>query len=363
MSVPEKNGGRKSVPPVTIEAVPSLELVTAAAAFSRLGHEYREQNPLYAHASEENRRWFSRIDGEITPFEQSDLDLVFSTVTTYILLLYQCIYGGYRNADSLISALREMDDQTYVDAYREVLAIDPSNGSWLQQELIEAALDADRSRETVPFADEAIMLIRLLSAPGQFRVKTADTLERFYRSHIEPENGKITTSMESSKAIMDRRIKDHPEDALNEISGGNYETLLADRPRIEILPVYSAAFERTMLLPDEAYIIIGTERLSWAVSPPEDEEAIRSTTEELLKIISDPTRLTILRLMKRRPRYGKELSDELDIAAPTISYHIDKLMQAGLVRLELSKGRRFYYSVNPVGIRRLQKNLEKEFLG
>lgn len=51
----------------------------------------------------------------------------------------------------------------------------------------------------------------------------------------------------------------------------------------------------------------------------------------LFKALSDPARLRILGLLAERPMAGHELADRLDLTPPTISHHMRKLVDAGLV--------------------------------
>ena len=51
----------------------------------------------------------------------------------------------------------------------------------------------------------------------------------------------------------------------------------------------------------------------------------------LLKTIADATRLRILGLLATRPHTGVELTVALDLTAPTISHHLHRLRDAGIV--------------------------------
>ena len=51
----------------------------------------------------------------------------------------------------------------------------------------------------------------------------------------------------------------------------------------------------------------------------------------LLKTIADATRLRILGLLTERPRTGGELATELGLSAPTISHHLHRLRDVGIV--------------------------------
>src|SRR5579884_1076817 len=51
----------------------------------------------------------------------------------------------------------------------------------------------------------------------------------------------------------------------------------------------------------------------------------------IFKALSDPARLRILGAIAERPLTGKELSERLGLAPPTISHHMSKLVAARLV--------------------------------
>ena len=52
---------------------------------------------------------------------------------------------------------------------------------------------------------------------------------------------------------------------------------------------------------------------------------------EFLKVLGDPTRMDILRLLSTSPSYGKEIAASLNLTTATVSRHLDQLKAAGLV--------------------------------
>jgi biotin operon repressor len=65
----------------------------------------------------------------------------------------------------------------------------------------------------------------------------------------------------------------------------------------------------------------------------------------LLKLIADETRLRILGSLATAPRTGKELASDLDLTPPTISHHMRKLTEAGIVNAT-SDAQRQWYTLN-----------------
>lgn len=69
----------------------------------------------------------------------------------------------------------------------------------------------------------------------------------------------------------------------------------------------------------------------------------------LLKTIADETRLRILGLLAAEPRTGRELAAELELSPPTISHHMARLVEVGIVGVEVD-GTRHRYSLTLGGM-------------
>lgn len=83
-----------------------------------------------------------------------------------------------------------------------------------------------------------------------------------------------------------------------------------------------------------------------------------ATVEEqvrLLKAIADETRLRILGLLADENHSGKELADALALTAPTISHHMRRLIDAGVVT-EQRDAQRHVYSLNAELLRSVRSN-------
>jgi ArsR family transcriptional regulator len=66
---------------------------------------------------------------------------------------------------------------------------------------------------------------------------------------------------------------------------------------------------------------------------------------QVLKLLGDKTRLTIVTILKQRECCVCELVEVFDTSQPSISQHLRKLKDAGLVKEE-RRGQWIYYSLN-----------------
>jgi ArsR family transcriptional regulator len=83
-----------------------------------------------------------------------------------------------------------------------------------------------------------------------------------------------------------------------------------------------------------------------------DEEA--EGTAALFRALGDPARVRIVNLLARsgEPLCLCELQPSLDLAQPTVSHHLKKLADAGLLDRE-QRGKWAYFAINPDAARRL----------
>ena len=73
---------------------------------------------------------------------------------------------------------------------------------------------------------------------------------------------------------------------------------------------------------------------------------------ESMKTLSDRKRLEMLFYLCSNRAYGQELCNEFELKQPTLSYHIQKLLDADFVTVEFS-GNKTYYTADKEGIRRM----------
>lgn len=79
----------------------------------------------------------------------------------------------------------------------------------------------------------------------------------------------------------------------------------------------------------------------------------------LLQVVSDPTRLQLLSLVRASPRGEAcvgDLTAPLGLTQPTVSYHLKVLVDAGLLQRE-KRGLWAWYSLVPDGLRALAEVL------
>ena len=91
-----------------------------------------------------------------------------------------------------------------------------------------------------------------------------------------------------------------------------------------------------------------------ALSPEETQ-----ATAQLFKALGDPARVKIVNLLAtgEEPVCVCQLTDPLGLSQPTVSHHLKKLTDAGLLTRE-QRGVWAYYSIDPEAVARLSALVE-----
>ena len=69
---------------------------------------------------------------------------------------------------------------------------------------------------------------------------------------------------------------------------------------------------------------------------------IKASVRKFIKMLSDNKRFEIIELLSQKPYYVNELAAELGLTAPTVSYHLNYMLDLNLVSLERDNGKTYY---------------------
>lgn len=90
------------------------------------------------------------------------------------------------------------------------------------------------------------------------------------------------------------------------------------------------------------------------------KDDIEQRLAAFIKVINDPSKLKIIELLKEKKMYGAQLAKSLDLKTSTISYHIDSLMNAGLIKAKRTDNR-IYYEYDKEHALSIIEHLKKKF--
>jgi hypothetical protein len=84
------------------------------------------------------------------------------------------------------------------------------------------------------------------------------------------------------------------------------------------------------------------------------EEKYHEAVEMMLKALADYSRLSLLRRLHAGEQTVGDLAKSIDLGEPTVSHHLSKLREAGLVTLRMAGNQRFY-RINESGLAKFKR--------
>ncbi len=343
---------------LSVRFLPAIEFVTS---IDSAGPRAAKQHILDTNGGK--NPWRSELEAAVSPFEISDLDRLFFPVSMSIFLYHAVFREENPDPESLIAFFGQMEEGEFMNRFRDFLNLKEAGDEWIDEETIEEALINDRARENESFREEAKSLTALLSSGGIFRRKLVETLSWYNEKIFAPRLDTLREKVEKWIRGNLGTIETDPKGVLNRLTHDGYDSLISRSAAVSIFPVSgSANSEVWLMLPDDAYLVVTLPYADEHLTEGAETGGREELTDRAVDALADPKRIAILRVLRGRPYFSKELADRLGISASTVSYHIEKLLAARLVRLEISSGRRFYYTINPQGFRELLDNLEGEFI-
>ena len=216
-------------------------------------------------------------------------------------------------------------------------------------ELIKKAIEKAGGTTTV---EEAELFADFVRNPVEFRDRLVEIMDKFYRYAIEPFKElympAVTAQIESDQSVLD----EDPKRFFSGICRVNIDSF--DASPIVLISFFSEI--DIIQLNEPAVIIYGRCRSRF-------ENVSEIPPDQIYSLFADESRRKILQMLCRKPRFIRELADELGITSATVSYHMSRLSSMNLVTYERGVRKRIYYRADVEKVKRMINTVETDILG
>ncbi len=251
---------------------------------------------------------------------------------TFVQLLYQ--HNKWHDIPSFLSFLAQLEFEEIISAFL--------TSGYSSPERVEDYTDRQEvfshiQSSVLPFSEQAKLFYLYFDKEN--------TKQRFLKV-VEEINEKIY-----QPSI--KKINAYHEDSIHKLSGMNrkqiykitnphFDSFEANEPNKIILApsyfYYNSSLFSCSSESDIAIYLIGTEIIEQTMDESREEDKVI----DLAKALSDRTKIKIIKELNRQPRYGFELAKQLNLSSPTISHHISKLSDLGLITAKRYENKIFY---------------------
>ncbi len=284
------------------------------------------------------KEWLDETDASISSFLRNDLEFLFAKfhINNWVIF-YQLHKEKMETAEEFLEHLKRMSEEEFRDLYLKIADIHKILLEKLTPRMIKSKIEAHFFMKS---EGQEKTLLQLFKEPGEWKKRIIETYEKFYTTYFLPHEDEIRAVLSQRIPEVKQKLAQDPDGYLDAISIGHYKTVLGSRKDVALYVSYCYDRGFTISLKDPIFWFgLRRERLL--------EEIDRKAKSELLfNSLSDPKRVEIIRLCAKRTWYSNELAKHFGITSATMSYHINKLLSAGLLTFEVGEQNKVYYQIN-----------------
>lgn len=293
---------------------------------------------MLAHKSHHSfdAKWVKQVTENLSPRAKSLLDklteLNFPGLELFDFVTLERVY------DDIPAFIERLEQYSSIDFLDLVL-----DKKFSREQLMQAQKDVSlisTFEEEIPWVlkGSESFLRYIFGSTGEYKADIIELLKAINDSGFEDKLEELQERYASSIEITKQRLKDrNPVDVAEEIKGSKFSSKASFHEYI-FCPSYFFDSHNIISYNEDTFLMIYNININNSF---DDGEAERLS--ELLKVLSDKSRLEILRQLRTRPTYGKILATRLNLTTATISRHLDQLKAINLIREEKSNNVKYYY--------------------
>jgi len=271
----------------------------------------------------------------------------------YVTLLHTTIQENFSNPLDLIKYIKNLSTNELLNLYllsNETGLTIESNREQLDINLEELSLKYHKG------AKDKALFYEFKKYPEGVIERFVYAMELFYYEFFKPFELKLEEELKVIQARHQELYDDNPEAFINAILFQSKESIHDTETKIHIYLGYFYGDKINVAYGDNhnVYFFYGALAEKKLYS-----ENLTSQYEELIKSLADDTRRKLIKFLMNAPHYNKEISDYLGITTATISYHIGRLADLGVIHLKYQEGKRIYYQVDKERFNQLFDGLKR----
>lgn len=267
---------------------------------------------------------------------KKELDYFFHKDSFFGLTLIQLLYqhDKLHHISAFLNFLKQLEFEEIISAF---LGSGYSSPERIEDYTDEQEVFSYIQSSVLPFSEQAKLFYLYFDKENtkQRFLKVAEEInEKIFQPSIQKINAHHEDSIHKLSGMNRKQI--------NKITNPYFDLSEANEPnKIILIPSY---FYHTSSLfsysseSDIAIYLIGAEMIELTMDESREEDKVI----DLAKALSDRTKIKIIKELNQQPRYGFELAKQLNLSSPTISHHISKLSDLGLITAKRYENKIFY---------------------
>lgn len=301
----------------------------------------------------EVKEWLDNVDNKISPYFKNDF--MFVTTSIYGLLdlcFLKVLDEEISEPRELILSLKDMDENLLVEALYDYYDSDLDYHS-NDEDLFKALIKANDEEAARNF-------LYVKKNPLDYKNRAVESFQKFYDLFYAEFEEKVYESMKPYIENHNASFKSDPVAFVNLIGTGDYSSRIKSVDDIDIFISYYIDAGMFYYNREGRIVMCYGKTIRDRFSEERDIESYKA----LFKALSDEKRIEILKITSKRPWYNKELASYFNLSTATLSYHLNLLLDLGVLSFEPSIiNNRYYYTANKERLRQIFDIALEDLLG
>lgn len=270
----------------------------------------------------------------------------------YITVLHLILREKFKHPLEMIAYLKELSTVDLLNLYLEGNETGCTTDS--PREVLEPVLK-DLSMSRHPKAKDADLFFEFLNYPLDIGTRFSHAMSVIYNDFFSKREASLDEELDQLMIRHQALYDEDPEAFINAILFQSKESLDDETSDIHVcLSCSYGAKVSVVYYEKQVYFFYGADAEQKLYS-----QNLTVKYEELIKSLGDETRRNLIKFLMHEPHYNKEISDHLGITTATISYHIGRLVDLGIIHHKYQEGKRIYYQVDQERFQQLFDGLSR----
>lgn len=288
------------------------------------------------------KEWLAHVDKNISPFLNNDILFLTNEVYRVIDICFHLVLmEDLEEPVQLLRALEDIDTDAMIEIVYKFYELDASLEN-------EAELRSAITEHYSPAM--AAAFLEMKNYPEEFKNKAVAVLTSFYKEFYQPFEEEVYSYMDDRLVIHQKLYDKDPIYFINTVGLGDYSETIKMHKNIIMYMSYFIDVGIFYFTYEDTLAMYCGQSVEHRFKSAED----LINYQALFKALSDDRRLEIIKLTSKRPWYNRELADYFNLSTATLSYHLNLLLDLGILNFEPSiVNNRYYYTTNTKRIKEL----------
>jgi len=331
----------------------ALDFICAAKRFA---DRNKPQDPDYP-GLPEVEAWCRTTEEKLSPFLLNDLSLLVEKMIYPTLYFWFLVYDTPQisRGEELLDLVKNSPNQVFLSQLKKTFHFNDDTPPSVGQ--LEELIQDDGLFPGQDPHQEAELLYGFFQDPEDFQKRLHRTFLDFYHQAYLPGRKTLEGLGDAKFRWHQERLNAGTEDYLLSLGMKDFvrELLHKGEPTI----YFSLFYDNELMVSWKKRTII----VGGATEQRVRSRSARDKTNTFLSCLGDAKRLEILRLTAQRPWYSTELARHFDVQPATLSYHMNKLVNADLINMVSGESRRLYYTLNTESVREYLEYVAQDLIG